>query len=89
LFPTPFTNEVLENVKGLEAYPFTNGFSVYHKVQIIEEDQSKTTFLMEWGSLAYTVIHPYNPFGIKNAPAVFYRMVVATFKKFIHKFIKV
>jgi len=29
-FPTPFTNEVLENVGGQEAYSFTDGFSRYH-----------------------------------------------------------
>jgi hypothetical protein len=29
-FPTPFTNEVLENVGGQEAYSFTDGFSGYH-----------------------------------------------------------
>jgi hypothetical protein len=28
-FPTPFTNEVLENVGGQEAYSFTNGFPGY------------------------------------------------------------
>lgn len=26
-FPTPFTNEVLENVDGQETYSFTDGFS--------------------------------------------------------------
>jgi hypothetical protein len=26
-FPTPFTDEVLENVEGHEAYSFTDGFS--------------------------------------------------------------
>jgi hypothetical protein len=29
-FPTPFTDEVLENVGGHEAYSFTDGFSPYH-----------------------------------------------------------
>jgi hypothetical protein len=29
-FPTPFTDEVLENVGGWEAYSFTDGFSGYH-----------------------------------------------------------
>jgi hypothetical protein len=29
-FPTPFTDEVLENVVGQEAYSFTNGFFGYH-----------------------------------------------------------
>jgi len=29
-FPTPFTNEVLDNVGGQEVYSFTDGFSGYH-----------------------------------------------------------
>jgi len=29
------------------------------------------------------------PFGLKNAPTVFSRVVVATFKEFIHKFLEV
>jgi hypothetical protein len=29
------------------------------------------------------------PFRLKNAPAVFSRVVVATFKEFIHKFLEV
>jgi hypothetical protein len=29
-FPTPFMDEVLENVGGHEAYSFTDGFSGYH-----------------------------------------------------------
>jgi hypothetical protein len=28
------------------------------------------------------------PFGLRNAPAVFSRVVAATFKKFIHKFLE-
>jgi hypothetical protein len=29
-FPTPFTDEVLDNVGGQEVYSFTHGFSGYH-----------------------------------------------------------
>jgi hypothetical protein len=44
-FPTPFTDEVLEQVVGKEAYSFKNGFLGYHQVRIIEEDKNKTTFI--------------------------------------------
>jgi hypothetical protein len=84
-FPTPFTDEVLENVGGKEAYSFTDGFSGYHQIKIVQEDRYKTTFVTEWGSYQYTVM----PFGLKNAPAIFSRVVVATFKEFIHKFLEV
>jgi hypothetical protein len=32
--PTPFTNEVIENVGGYEAYSFTDGFLGYHQIKI-------------------------------------------------------
>jgi len=49
LFPTPFTDEVLENVGGHEAYSFTDGFSGYNQINITLEDRSKTTFTKKWG----------------------------------------
>jgi hypothetical protein len=84
-FPTPFTDEVLENVGGQEAYSFTDGFSGYHQIKIAQEDRYKTTFATEWGCYQYTVMS----FGLKNAPTIFSRVVVAAFKEFIHKFLEV
>ena len=84
-FPIPFTDEVLERVGGREMYSFTDGFSGYHQVKIAKEDQHKMTFVTEWGCYQYTVM----PFGPKNAPAIFSRIVVSVFKYFIHKFIEV
>jgi hypothetical protein len=84
-FPTPFTDEVLENVGAHEVYSFTNGFSGYHQIKITQEDRYKTTFTMEWGSYQYK----FMPFGLKNAPTIFSRVVIATFKEFIHHFLKV
>ena len=84
-FPTPLTDEVLENVGGQEAYSFTDGFSGYHQIKIASEDQSKTTFVTEWSCFQYTIM----PFGLKNAHAIFSRMVVTAFKEFIHKFLEV
>ena len=49
-FPTPFTDEVQDNVGGQEVYSFTDGFSGYHHIKIHGEDRHKTTFAIEWGS---------------------------------------
>jgi hypothetical protein len=46
-FPTPFTDEVLENVGGHKAYSFTDGFSDYHQIKIAQEDRHKTTLATE------------------------------------------
>ena len=74
-FPTPFTDEVLEQVVGKESYSFTDGFLGYHKVRIVEEEKNKTTFIIKWGSFAYNVI----PFGLENAPPFFSQFVIAVF----------
>ena len=45
----------------------------------------KTTFATEWASYLYTVM----PFDLKNAPKIFSRVVVVSFKDFIHKCLEV
>ena len=82
---TPFTDEVLESVGDQEMYSFTDGFSGYHQVRIIKEDRHKTTFVTKWGCYQYTIM----PFGLKNAPTIFSRIVVSDFKYFIHNFLEV
>jgi hypothetical protein len=84
-FPTPFTDEVLENIGGHEFHSFIDGFSGYHQIKIAQEDRYKTTFSTKWGSYQYTVM----PFGLKNAPAIFSRLVIVGFKEFIHQFLEV
>lgn len=84
-FPTPFTNEVLENVSGQEAYSFANGFTWYHQFNIASKDRRKTTFVTEWGYFQYIVMSC----GLKNAPAIFSCIVVAAFKEYIHMFVEV
>jgi hypothetical protein len=80
----PFTDEVLDNVGGHEVYSFTDGFLEYHQIHIPKEDRHKTTFATEWGSYQYTMI----PFGLKNAPSIFSKVVVEAFKEFLHKFLE-
>ena len=84
-FLTLFTDEVLEGVHSQEMYSFTDGFCGYHWIRIAKEYHHKTTFVTEWGCFQYTVM----PFGLKNAPAVFSRVVVTAFKYFIQKFLQV
>jgi len=75
----------LENVGGQEAYLLIDGFSGYHQIKIAPEDRSKIIFATKWGFFQYTVM----PFGLKNVPVIFSRVVVAAFKEYIHKFIEV
>ena len=64
---------------------FTDGFSGYHQINITKEDWCyKTTFASEWGCFEYTAM----PFGLKNAPMIFSRIIVIAFKYFNHKFLE-
>eukprot|EP00253_Pinus_taeda_P033893 PITA_33893 len=47
-FPTPFNNEVLENVVGNEAYSFTDGFLGYHQIYL---NMKKCIFAVPFGTL--------------------------------------
>ena len=80
-FPTPFADEILNEVEGPEYYSFKDGFLGYNQVPIAKEDQHKTTFVCELGSFAYRKM----PFGLKIAPAVFSRIVVKTFQEYMYK----
>jgi hypothetical protein len=84
-FLTPFSDKVLDQVMGREAYSFTDGFFGYHQVRIAEVDKKKTTFTIEWGSFSYNVMS----FGLKNAPTMFSQIMISTFCDFIHKFLEV
>ena len=73
--PTPFVDEILNEVASHECYSFTDGFLGYNQVPIAKEDQHKTTFVCEFGSFSYKKM----PSGLKNAPTVFSRIVVKAF----------
>ena len=78
-FSTPFIDEVLEVVGGQKMYSFIDVFFGYHQISITKEDRHKTTFFTECGCFQYTIM----PFGLKNGPGIFSRIVVTTFKYFI------
>ena len=40
-FPSPYADEILNEVAGHECYSFTDGFSGYNQVPIAKEDQKK------------------------------------------------
>ena len=78
-------NSSLNLMKALKIYQNILIANRCHQVGITEEDKRKTTFITEWGSFAYNVMS----FGLMNAPAIFSRIVIASFREFIHKFIEV
>jgi hypothetical protein len=48
-FPLPYIDQVLDALFGKKYFSFLNMFSGYSQIQIILEDQDKTTFTCPWG----------------------------------------
>jgi len=84
LFPLPFIHEVLNIVAKCEAYSFLDGYYRYHHISTTTQDKYKTTFVMDWGSFIWRVM----PFGMKNGPPTFQRVVTKTFREYLDNFMK-
>ena len=83
-YPLPFTNKVLDTVIGYAAYSFIDYFSGYHQVHFHENDRYKTAFITEWGAYVWVVM----PFGLKNAPPTYQRIINQIFKDYLNDFMK-
>ncbi len=81
-YPLPFTNEVLNIIVGHDVYSFLDG---YHQISIALKDIYKTTFVTDYGTFIWVVM----PFGVKNGPLTYYRVVSRAFINYLHKFIKI
>ncbi|MCO5607503.1 hypothetical protein L7F22_061699 [Adiantum nelumboides] len=55
-YPLPYSEHVLEQVAGKEAYSFLDGYSGYNQITIALEDQAKTIFITEFGVFAFRVM---------------------------------
>ena len=52
-FPLPFMDQLLGRVSGHPFYCFLDGYSGYFQIEIVVEDQEKTTFTYPFGTFAY------------------------------------
>jgi hypothetical protein len=65
---------------GHEIYSFMDGYNNYNQVKTAEEDKEKTTFISKWGAYAYNII----PFGLRNVPITFQKVMTKTFKEYLN-----
>ncbi|KAL2654127.1 hypothetical protein R1flu_022255 [Riccia fluitans] len=65
-------------------YSFMDGFNGYNQVSVAKRDREKTAFITEWGAFAYLVM----PFGLKNAPSTFQRVVTTAFEEYLNEFMQ-
>ena len=84
-FPLPRIDQLVDSTAGHKLLTFMDAFSGYNQILMAEEDQEKTAFVTNQGLYCYRVI----PFGLKNAGAIYQRLVNQMFKKQIGRNVKV
>ena len=76
-FPLPRINQLVDSTVGHKLLTFMDAFSGYNQIKMDEEDQEKTAFIISYGLYCYKVM----PFGLKNAGAMYQRLVNKMFNK--------
>ena len=84
-FPLPFMDQLLERISSQPFYCFLDGYSGYFQIEIVAEDQEKTTFTCPFGTYAYRRM----PFGLCNSPATFQRCMLSIFSDLVERIMEV
>ncbi|RVW61769.1 Transposon Ty3-I Gag-Pol polyprotein [Vitis vinifera] len=66
-------------------YCFLDGYSGYFQIEIVVEDQEKTTFTCPFGTYAYRRMS----FGLCNAPATFQKCMLSIFSDMVERIMEV
>ncbi|XP_022855573.1 uncharacterized protein LOC111376801 [Olea europaea var. sylvestris] len=80
-YPLSRIDNMVDSTSGHMLYSFLDVFLGYHQFLMVEEDQEKTSFMVDSAIYCYRVI----PFGLKNVGATYQRLVNKIFAKLIGK----
>ncbi|RVW20213.1 Transposon Ty3-I Gag-Pol polyprotein [Vitis vinifera] len=84
-FPLPFIDQVLERVSGHPFYCFLDGYSGYFQIEIVVEDQEKTTFTCPFGT--YHIEESLSTYAMH--PATFQRCMLSIFSDMVERIMEV
>ncbi|XP_022875582.1 uncharacterized protein LOC111394024 [Olea europaea var. sylvestris] len=80
-YPLPRIDNLVDSTSGHKLYIFLDAFLGYHQILIAEEDQEKTSFMADLAIYCYRVML----FGLKNAGAIYQRLISKVFADLIGK----
>ncbi|KAE8227823.1 hypothetical protein CF326_g7266 [Tilletia indica] len=70
-YPLPTTDSIFNSLAGKKIYSSLDAIRGYHQLPVREQDRWKTAFTCHRGLFQYKTV----PFGLRNAPAVFQRLM--------------
>ena len=83
--PLPRIEELLEQFRTSRWFSTMDLASGYWQIEMKEEDKQKTAFTCCYGLYEFNVM----PFGLKNAPPTFQRLMIELFRKQLDEFVVV
>lgn len=81
-FPLPMIQDALDQVGPSQWFSIIDLKSAFLQVPLSPEDQEKTAFVTKNGQYQFTVL----PFGLKNSPAIFQRLMTNVLGDYLDKF---
>ena len=84
-FPLPRIDQLVDSTTKHKLLSFMDAFSSYNQIMMDEEDQKKTAFITSQGLYCYKVM----PFRLKNAGAIYQRLVSRIFSHQIGRNVEV
>lgn len=78
-------DQLVDSISSNQQLSFIDAYSSYNQILMHKDDKPKTFFIIERGTYYYKVM----PFGLKNAGAIYQRVVNKIFKEQISKTMKV
>src|ERR1051325_11329917 len=76
-FPLPNIDMLVDNSVGYKILSFMDAYSRYNQIPMEMSDKRCTTFMTVLGHYYYNVM----PFGVKNAGAIYQRMMNKVFRR--------
>ena len=73
-YPMPLISDIEEKLLHAKYFTTLDIVSGFHHVEVAKEDRPKTAFVTQQDQYQWTVM----PFGLKNAPSIFQRVIYQT-----------